>query len=91
MKIKARLVAVMVALNQLGNALTGGNPQESVSSRLADGRDAGSRSARFGCWLLEKVDFHGPERADHCDQAKIDREKRLRENHDRAAGRLPRK
>jgi hypothetical protein len=63
-------LGVMIALNQLGNALTGGTPDSSVSNRLAEARDRGNEGARFACFLLEQVDFHPRMRVDHCDDAK---------------------
>jgi hypothetical protein len=44
---------VLVAIDQLLNALTGGDPDETVSSRLAKRPGWIGRAA---CWLLDRVD-----------------------------------
>ena len=74
----------MIALNQLANALTGGDPDESVSSRLGNARETGSRFARAACAILETVDFHTAERADHCAVAIEQHRLRLKAALDRA-------
>ena len=73
-------VGILIAVNQLGNALTGGNPQESISSRLGDARQSGHRFARIACSVLEVLDFHDPARPDHCDEAMRQHVERLRDN-----------
>jgi hypothetical protein len=58
----------MIALNQLGNAILGGKPDESISSRLGNAREHGNKPAAFACHLLEAVDFHDKVKdgGDHC-------------------------
>lgn len=51
---------VLVAVDQLGNALTGGEPDETISYRAAVARAAGSVPA---CWLCQFLDLF---QADHC-------------------------
>ncbi len=53
---------VLVAIDQLGNALTGGDPDETISSRSAKQR-ASCRFCRFLCRLLDRVD------PGHCDKS----------------------
>jgi hypothetical protein len=53
-KSKGYVWRVLVSLNQLLNAATGGEPDETLSSRW--GRTRGrKRFARFACWLLDKL------------------------------------
>lgn len=62
------LGGVAMSLNQLFNALTGGNPDEAFSSRVGHARDAGSRTAAGVCHVLDWIDLRdgdGP-RGDHC-------------------------
>lgn len=49
-----------VALDQLGNALAGGQPDETISFRAAKARAAGSRPACVLCRLLDLF------QKDHC-------------------------
>ncbi len=46
---------VLVALDQLVNAITGGDPDESVSSRIAKHQDD-CLPCQWACWLIERVD-----------------------------------
>lgn len=64
------LLALSLAANQLVNALTGGSPSETVSSRLGHARLHHSRPAAVGCRVLEFLDVakHVDNR-DHCDKA----------------------
>ena len=52
------IVNVLIALDQLGNALAGGDPDETISSRA--GRALRSKQkplwARVLCWLLNWID-----------------------------------
>jgi hypothetical protein len=66
-----------VAGNQLFNAITGGSPDESVSSRLGHARDHGSRFGKVACAMLERINTGKPQYADHCLEAMATHEKRL--------------
>lgn len=60
-----------MALNQLGNALTGGNPDMTVSARAGYAREHDSKFASSVCTVLDWVDPRdgdAPE-GDHCDIA----------------------
>lgn len=46
---------VLIAIDQLGNALTGGDPDETISSRAGKVEDQ-SRWAKVLCWFLNKLD-----------------------------------
>lgn len=75
--MKHWLVRVLIATNQLGNALTGGDPQMSFSARFGFARERGSEFAKLACGALEKLDHHhwNPEYNpawDHCDIALVD-------------------
>ena len=59
--IRRWIINVFVAIDQLGNALSGGDPDETVSSRL--GKEQGNPFASVVCWLLSLLD------ADHCQKA----------------------
>lgn len=67
--MKRWIAAVAVASNQLLNALSGGSPDESISSRLGHAREHGSKFARFACAVLEKVNTGHPQFDDHCLEA----------------------
>jgi hypothetical protein len=62
--MKLYLWNVLVAFDQLFNALTGGNPDMTISGRMgravAEGRCMG---CRLVCWLLDKID------SGHCARA----------------------
>jgi hypothetical protein len=53
---------VLVALDQLGNALLRGYPDETISSRAAK---AARRGDRWGCWLCGLLDRLDP---GHCEK-----------------------
>lgn len=54
---------VLIALDQLANALIGGDPDETISSRLGKCSRAGCRACRIACRLLSLFD---PRPGDHC-------------------------
>lgn len=60
-------VNLLVSIDQLGNTLAGGDPDETISSRWGKWRSHSSLWRRVvsgvGCWLLDKVD------AGHCQDA----------------------
>lgn len=49
---------VLIAVDQLGNAVTGGDPDETISSRLGKRVRSGEAGwfARFTCWSLGWID-----------------------------------
>lgn len=53
-KSKGYVWRVLVSLNQTLNALTGGEPDETLSSRWGRTRDK-RKFARIACWLLDKL------------------------------------
>ncbi|PUB82387.1 MAG: hypothetical protein DBP02_15145 [gamma proteobacterium symbiont of Ctena orbiculata] len=63
-KVKKYFRNVFVAFDQLFNALTGGDEDETISSRLGKARRNGSRFATVICWVLTHVFFW--EKGDHC-------------------------
>lgn len=60
-----------MAANQLVNAITGGDSDESLSSRAARARERGSRVGRVACRVLDVLDPREADRVqgDHCDIA----------------------
>ena len=46
---------VLIAIDQLANAIFGGDPQETISSR-AGKRKEEQKWAEILCWLLDKID-----------------------------------
>lgn len=81
MSLKSRFVAVLIAVDELGNAILGpspyapcaGNAHYTVSQRLAEMRDKGRRLGCIGCKILTWIqnrffDISG----DHCTNAMKD-------------------
>jgi hypothetical protein len=56
------------AVDRLGNALTGGDDDETISHRVARARARGVWWGRVACWGLDKVKYAYPDWADHCRQ-----------------------
>ena len=79
--MKRWLLAVVMALNQLGNAILGGDPDMSVSARVGYARARGSTFAAGTCHVLDWIDPRDGDalRGDHCDVA-VDNDKRTRWN-----------
>jgi hypothetical protein len=48
-------INVLVAIDQLINALSGGDPDETISSRIGKAKRRGNRLAKAACWVLAKV------------------------------------
>lgn len=67
-KFKHWLLAVSMAANQFVNAVTGGDPDMSVSARAGFAREHGSKAGTAICRVLEFVDVHpfGNDSGDHC-------------------------
>ena len=61
---------VGIALDQLGNAVTLGGPDETLSSRWGRAARRGSKFGRFNCWWLGKLD------PGHCEKAIASEERR---------------
>lgn len=53
----------LVLLDEAGNTLTGGSPNETLSERFAKARNAGRRYGCIACMLLDKIN------PGHCDRA----------------------
>ena len=45
----------LVGLDQFANVLTGGKPDETISSRSARAAANGSKFGKFMCWWLDKI------------------------------------
>ena len=63
MALRRYIWNVLVSLDQLGNSLLGGWPDETVSSRSARSFRIGGRFGRFMCWWLNKLE------PGHCEKA----------------------
>jgi len=61
--LKRFLLNLLIILDELGNTLTLGSPEETISSRAAKARNAGKR---WGCVLCRFLDWIQPH---HCDNA----------------------
>lgn len=55
MGLKKYLHNALVALDDFGNALTGGLPTETISSRSQRAADRGNRFGKFMVWWLDKI------------------------------------
>jgi hypothetical protein len=78
LRIAKYVLGITLAANQLANALMGGSPTETVSSRAAHARDQGSRLGRAVCAALDRVDLHHErDGEDHCAKAIRHRRERL--------------
>ncbi len=51
----------VIATDQLLNAIAGGDPSETISSRVGKRADQGNRAAKAFCWVIGLVLGH-----DHC-------------------------
>lgn len=79
------LATVCLAVNQLANALLGGDLMQTLSARAGLAREAGSSAARVACHVLDWVDPRdgdGP-RGDHCQVAIDEYYQRLQQRLDR--------
>jgi len=73
------VIAVSIAANQLGNALTGGSPSETISSRAGHARAHGSHVGGGVCAVLNVIDHrHERPHEDHCAKAMRHYDERLR-------------
>lgn len=67
-RLKRWLIGVLMAANQLGNAILGGDPDMSVSARAGYAREHGSKFAAGVCRVLDWVDPRDGDslEGDHC-------------------------
>ncbi len=69
-RIHRYMIGLTIAGNQLANAITGGQPDMTVSSRAAVARDRGSHVGRAICGVLNVMDRHHERKnEDHCQKA----------------------
>ncbi len=65
--LKQYIRNVGIALDQLGNAVTGGDPDETISSRLGKCKLEGNRFCIAVCKVLTKIwKFFGSKQKAHC-------------------------
>ncbi len=55
---------VLVALDQFGNVVLGGDPDETISSRSARAAERGNWLGKFMCWWLDKLQHNHGEKAE---------------------------
>jgi hypothetical protein len=55
---------VLVALDQFANVISGGDPDETISSRSARAAQRGDWLGKFMCWWLDKLQSHHGEKAE---------------------------
>ena len=55
---------LVIAVDQLLNAIAGGDPSETISSRVGKRADQGNRAAKAFCWVIGLVLGH-----DHCHES----------------------
>lgn len=61
--MKLYILNILIAIDQLGNALINGNPDETISSRAGKAMIAGKK---WGCVLCKFLDWF---QKDHCKKA----------------------
>jgi hypothetical protein len=82
-RVRRYLAALAVAGNQLLNAVTGGSPNEAMSSRLGHAREHGNKFAKVACAVLEKINTGKPQAEDHCAEAMATHDRRMKEELER--------
>lgn len=55
---------VLVALDQFGNVVFGGAPDETISARSARAAERGNRLGKLMCWWLDKLQHNHGEKAE---------------------------
>lgn len=55
---------VLVALDQFANVISGGDPDETISSRSARAAERGDWLGKFLCWWLDKLQSNHGEKAE---------------------------
>jgi hypothetical protein len=68
--MKHYILNLLVAIDQLGNAVCGGDPDETISSRLAKLNRRGNKVGVIGCKILDKLDKGHCERVIENDEGK---------------------
>lgn len=61
--LEKEVVNILIALDELGNAVTGGNPRHTISYRMAKLAQAGSSIGIEFCKLIGEID------PNHCQKA----------------------
>lgn len=75
-------LAFTIGANQFVNALMGGHPDETVSSRLGRAREHGGKFSKGACVALERIDWRR-DKQDHCARAIVEHQKRLQDAQER--------
>lgn len=66
--MKHYVLNILVSLDQLGNTIFGGDPDETISSRLAKLNRKGNKVGVIGCKILDKFDKGHCERVIELDE-----------------------
>jgi hypothetical protein len=61
--MKCYIFNLLIAIDQFGNALFNGDPDETISSRLAKLNRKGNKIGVIGCKVLDKFE------KDHCEKS----------------------
>lgn len=70
MMIKKYLVNILISIDQFFNTILGGDPDETISSRLGKCKEKGNRFCILTCKLLTKAfSRFGIETKEHCIEA----------------------
>jgi hypothetical protein len=68
--MKLYIWRILISLDQLGNTLLGGDPDETISSRLAKLNRKGNKVGVIGCKVLDVFDQGHCERVIELDEGK---------------------
>lgn len=60
----------LVALDEFANVLTGGRPDQTISSRCQEAADRGNKFGRFMTWWLDKIQANHGRQAEAGDLAR---------------------
>lgn len=68
--MKKYILNILISIDQLGNTIAGGDPDETISSRLAKLNRKGNKVGIIGCKILDKFDKGHCERVIELDEGK---------------------
>jgi hypothetical protein len=64
------IMNILISVDQFGNAITGGDADETLSSRFGKAKIEGKWWGRFNCWWLDLIDKGHCEGAIESDEGK---------------------
>jgi len=76
-RVKRWFFGLTLALNQLGNAILGGDPQMTISARAGFAREKGAKFGAGVCHVLDWLDYRDGDspNGDHCQIAIVNYER----------------